>query len=79
MRIGDMPAFARSGLYNHEVNYEPSTGLTKREYFAAMMVTAAIKTPLELDDPRRTIYGLVVRNAVEMADALLAELERTRS
>lgn len=53
-------------------------GLTKRELFAAMMVQAAIHCGHDLDDEPRTKHQLIARDAVRMADALIAELEKEK-
>lgn len=50
-----------------------SMGLTKREYFAAMAMQARCLLP----NPR--LNSDYVREAVEMADALIAELNKETS
>lgn len=46
-------------------------GLTKREYFAAMAMQGLVD--------RHINYEVVAEHAVRYSDALLAELERTKS
>ena len=63
-------AFARGGFYTEEVNYEPTTGLTKREHFAGMAMQTLCRS---YEAPK-----LAAEHAVKFADALLAELEKRR-
>lgn len=53
-------------------------GLTKREYFAAMAMQALIPShrEVELDDAVKFEYEGCAMNAVEFADALIAELSK---
>jgi hypothetical protein len=53
-------------------------GLTKREYFSALLLQGLVQKPLELEEEagRRTIYGHYAFAAVASADALIAELNR---
>jgi hypothetical protein len=55
-------------------------GLTKREYFAAMAMQASIQfmNPMAIGKYRRRAINDVVRDSIDIADALLAELERTK-
>ena len=52
------------------------SGLTKREYFAAMMLQGYSANPHENFTDAH--YGSLARWAVEQADALLAELEKPK-
>jgi hypothetical protein len=47
-------------------------GLTKREYFAGLAMRGMLAGRTEYESPMTS-----VQDAVEMADALLAELEKT--
>jgi hypothetical protein len=49
-------------------------GLTKREYFAAMAMQVTMISSYSVN----TIAEIAVKIAVKMADALLAELEKTK-
>lgn len=61
------------------VEYQlPTGGLTKREYFAAVALQSSIQGGHELDETPRTVHSLIARDAVAIADALLAELEKAR-
>jgi hypothetical protein len=51
--------------------FEDNKGLTKREYFAAMAMQGLVD--------RHINYEVVAEHAVRYSDALLAELERTKS
>ena len=48
------------------------SGLTKREHFAAMAMQGILASDADVD------YCDFASSSVEMADALLAELERTK-
>lgn len=63
---GNKPAFAHDGTYE----LPPQTGLTMREYFAAM----AMQGILTVDFLDRVPH-VVAKEAVRYADALLAALE----
>ena len=51
-----------------------STGLTKREYFAAMVMQSIIQNKDGLDIKIERI----VKSAVDIADALIEELNKTK-
>jgi len=51
-----------------------STGLTKREYFAAMVIQSIIQNKDGLDIKIERI----VESAVDIADALIEELNKTK-
>jgi len=76
MENGQLPAFATTGLYTDEVNYEPQLGLTKREYFAAM----AMQGMLSQQNPN-SIWEVsdIVENSIKHADAVLAGLMDDRT
>jgi len=51
--------------------FEDNKGLNKREYFAAMAMQGLVD--------RHINYEVIAEHAVRYSDALLAELERTKS
>ena len=55
-------------------------GLTKREYFAAMAMQGVIQNPAAGYGPADKRAGAIIiaEAAVMMADALIAELEKTK-
>ena len=57
-----------------EYNNYKSTGLTKREYFAAMVMQSIIQNKDGLDIKIERI----VESAVDTADALIEELNKTK-
>ena len=70
MENGKQEAFGFAAqLNNGESIY--SAGLTKREYFAAMAMQGLVD--------RHINYEVVAEHAVRYSDALLSELERTKS
>jgi hypothetical protein len=64
MKNGQEGAFASMN------EYERQEGLTKREYFAGMAMQGMAMSDLKFED--------MAHDAVKMADALLAELEKTK-
>lgn len=54
------------------VDGDPYSGITKREYFAAKAMQGMLSGRTEHEDPM-----ISVRDAVQMADDLLAELDKT--
>jgi len=58
-------------------NYTVAIGLTKREYFAAMAMQGICASPFA-PDIKNVSQAMAsdVKNAVKMADALLAELKK---
>jgi hypothetical protein len=66
------PAFSKPAFYHPDGGLDsPNTGLTKREYFAAM----ALQGLLALGG---VVYQSPVKSAVEYADALIEELNKTK-
>lgn len=63
----DAPAFARPASQTPVWESAPSSGLTKREYFAAMALAGLSANPV-------VTIELIGEMAVRRADALLAEL-----
>jgi hypothetical protein len=58
----------------------PCPSLTKREYFAAMAMQGSLSAnPVYNFDSNLTTQQLVAMVSVSFADALLEELERTKS
>lgn len=69
------PAFAKSASYTDFYGLDSSQiGLTKREYFAAMAMKGIITNKDGLDIKIERI----AESAVDMADALIEELNKTR-
>jgi hypothetical protein len=64
MKNGEEGAFASMN------EYERQEGLTKREYFAAMAMQGTMTSSYSVNT--------IAEIAVKMADALLAELEKTK-
>lgn len=50
--------------------------LSRRDWFAGMAMQEAMNSSLVLNDEPATIYELVARKAVFVADAMLAELDK---
>lgn len=69
----DQPAFPTSEANAH--TYE--TGLTKREYFAAMAMQGIIAT-ITIGRGEPEFVSLIVESAVKHADALIEELEKPK-
>lgn len=59
---------------NHDDNFAPEYGLTKREYFAAMAMQGFSSIPYTLGDDEEMCAKTDARRAVIAADALLEEL-----
>jgi len=77
MNNGDMPAMPStvSDGYSRPIAI---TGLTKREYFAGLMMQSIAEKPRQ-DGGYNFVPQRMAREAVKMADALLAELQATES
>ena len=72
---GDSPAFSKPAFYHPDGAIDlPNNGLTKREYFAAMALQGIISNKDGLDIKIERI----VESAVDTADALIEELNKTR-
>ena len=72
---GDSPAFAKAAFYTDEYGIDaPQGGLTKREYFSAMAMQGIIANKDGLDIKIERI----VESAVDTADALIDELNKTK-
>ena len=71
---GDSPAFAKAAFANEYGIDAPQEGLTKREYFAAMAMQGIIANKDGLDIKIERI----VESAVDTADALIDELNKTK-
>lgn len=81
MKNAEQPAFPRAGsehtnLADH-ITHEPTEGLTKREYFAAMAMQGMVKDIVWQDSVTGEIHSddYVAKVAVLVADALLKQLE----
>ena len=69
------PAFSKPAFYHPDGAIDlPSTGLTKREYFASMALQGIISNKDGLDIKIERI----VESAVDTADALIEELNKTK-
>ena len=85
MNNADMPAMPQTEeSYNAAGEYilEVRGGLTKREHFAAMAmqgVLSGVNGDADLHNSAEEWKEDVASASVEFADALLAELERTKS
>lgn len=72
---GDSPAFAKAAFYIFDGGIDsPQIGLTKREYFAAMAMKGIITNKDGLDIKIERI----AESAVDMADTLIEELNKTK-
>jgi len=73
----DLVSAVQETSYHYDKNGERETmhsvdgGLTKREYFAAMAMQGHVASP-NID----TTILIIVNNAVALADALIAELNK---
>ena len=79
MKNSEQPAFASNTLVigeNIQVDKIPPTGLTKREYFAAMAMQGLCAYPGGSDMFTEWNYIHMSQVAVQIADALLIELEK---
>ena len=69
------PAFSKPAFYHPDGAIDlPNNGLTKREYFAAMALQGIIANKDGLDIKIERI----VESAVDTADALIEELNKTK-
>jgi hypothetical protein len=69
------PAFSKPAFYHPDGGLDsPNTGLTKREYFAAKAMQGIIANKDGLDIKIERI----VESAVDIADALIEELNKTK-
>lgn len=59
----------KQGAFPKRADGAPQTGLTKREYFAGLAMQGMAMSDLKFED--------IAHDAVKIADALLAELEKT--
>lgn len=87
MKNGDMPAMPvrdadneilRLAHYPVYANGEFATGLTKREEFAKAAMQGLLAGGYCIDDAHNRLTD-VPAEALHLADAILAELERTKS
>ena len=71
MKNGDRPALPFNSI---EHGYQPSFGLTKREYFAGLAMQGLLA-----HTGGQSVYAntTIVGEAIDFADALLEELEKT--
>ncbi|WP_428615769.1 hypothetical protein [Pseudoalteromonas sp.] len=78
MKNSDMPAMPIELSGFNQFAPEAHTGLTKREMFAMHAMSAALDkyNPYESGDFDSSDWEVTARNAVGLADALLAELEK---
>ena len=85
MENGNQPAFAQSENWQNDMEKHVSKptqysspsmegiGLTKREYFAGLVMQGLLANPNRL---KAFTIGQVAEQAVTFADALLAELDK---
>jgi hypothetical protein len=84
---GNLPAFSKEGIF--DPNYlgrgsadgfrsNPQTGLTKREYFAGLAMQGLMTSQNQEGEWRHDIKSCA-EISVQIADALLAELEKTKN
>ena len=71
---GDSPAFSKAAFANEYGIDAPQEGLTKREYFSAMAMQGIITNKDGLDIKIERI----AESSVDMADALIEELNKTK-
>lgn len=80
MKNADMPAHP-STMRAGDVE-KSEGGLTKREHFAAMAMQGILANPTGQQEPEgappEAVIEIVALASVNFADALLAELERTK-
>lgn len=76
MSKADEPAFPTKAVTRTEegVEIEDCIGLTKREYFAGLAMQGIIQTNPEKN--RYNSFKQLAEDSIQMADALLAELEK---
>lgn len=76
---GNEPAFPTAGIQNNEESL-PVGGLTKREYFAGLAMQGLLANPsVKWPEGRFTLsIGATVSDATNIADALIAELEKQK-
>lgn len=72
-KYADEAAFPREEIKTDTLHMPAQWGLTKREYFAAMAMQGLMAAAAQ----QRHI-PTVVQDSVNLADALLAELEKTK-
>lgn len=67
-------------VYPNDFGMEPCKGLTKREYFAGLMMAQLVNSPLYGDytnfDTSGEIWATLAYDAVAAADVLIEELEK---
>jgi len=73
MKNANMPAMP----FTHKPEYQyQDIGLTKREHFAAMAMQSILSNVVLMDLISKADGETVTSHAVDMADKLLAELEK---
>lgn len=76
MTNGNDAAFSRPGFYQDDAIHDfGESGLTKREYFAAMAMQGILANTT-YEAPRRNKLGGMAQDAVNAADALIAALNQ---
>ncbi len=71
MKNSDMPAMPCQEMGTQVAQGELKSGLTKREQFAAMAMQGMVSTVFD----GHVAYDILASDAVEMANALLKQLE----
>lgn len=79
MENGKKPAFYNPNSYT--MQGDDGIGLTKREYFAGQALVGLMVQAIPGGHNTNTTFNnsVVVKHAVDIADAILAELEKTKS
>ncbi len=79
MENGKKPAFYNPNSYF--MQGDDGIGLTKREYFAGQALVGLMVQAIPGGHNTNTTFNnsVVVKHAVDIADAILAELEKTKS
>lgn len=78
MENGKKPAFYNPNSYS--MQGDDGIGLTKREYFAGQALVGLMVQAIPGGHNANTTFNnsVVVKHAIDIADALLAELEKTK-
>jgi hypothetical protein len=81
MENGKKPAFSIALHDNGNALHKEAMGLTKREYFAGQALVGLMVQAIPGGHNTNNTFNnsVVVKHAVDIADAILAELEKTKS
>ncbi len=78
MENGKKPAFSVALHDNGNALHKEAMGLTKREYFAGLAMQEVFSYALKNELPNG-LFQTAAIDAIKMADALLAELDKTKT